>query len=178
MPLRTIWIGACVVGVLIAAALGLPQLMKDRSCHNPLRDGRTHISPELNAHIRLEREDWPALVAVFEDFAESANWSFRDDSDRVPAPAVQLSVCSADGTEISAMHQIWPNTPNALLERGISIGIYQPQGGTSWEHPTQRLLLAIERRWPGKLGFTNERGEDVKAPAFLGRGMIEPSTPP
>jgi hypothetical protein len=139
----------------------------DRSCHNPMRDGRTFIDSELNADIPLNREEWPALAQVFEEFANTNGWSFRDDSDRYAA-GVSLSVCTAEGTQITAMR---------LSERGVSIGVYEPQGGSGWEHPTQQLLLMIERRWPGRLGFTNGRGENIEAPAFLARDAAAPVQP-
>jgi hypothetical protein len=33
----------------------------------------------------------------------------------------------------------------------------------------QRLLISIEERWPGRLTFTNEAGQKIEPPAFLGR---------
>lgn len=166
------WISIGVVAAMVACLFALPVLSADRSCHNPMQDGRTSIGSELNAHIPLGREDWPILAQVFEDFADTHQWSFRDDSGRYSVPAISLSVCAVEGTQITAMRQVWSNEPDFMNERGVSIGVYQPQGGNSWERPTQELLLSIEQRWPGRLGFTNERGQDIEPPDFLGRTAV------
>lgn len=174
---RRAWISASVVAVAVVGLFVAPVLATDRSCHNPMRDGRTSIGPELSASIALERRDWPALARIFAEFAQAAGWSFRDDSNQYPVPAVSLSVCSVDGTQITAMRQVWQGEPDFLAARGIAINVYQPQGGSTWVRPTEQLLQQIERRWPGKLAFQNERGEDVAAPAFLGRRETPTSSP-
>jgi hypothetical protein len=162
---RSVWIGAGAVSILVAVLLATPFLTllfltMDRSCHNPMRDGTTFVASELDAQIPLGSEDLPALVQVFEEFATTSGLSFRSDGDRHSASTISLSVCNDAGTQIVA---------RSLTARDVAINVYQPRGGSSWEEPSERLLLAIERRWPDRLVFMNDRGERITAPSFLGR---------
>jgi hypothetical protein len=43
--------------VLTGAVFLLPSVVKDNSCHNLFRDGRTSIGPQINADISLSTED-------------------------------------------------------------------------------------------------------------------------
>jgi hypothetical protein len=111
-------------GVIFSASLvaligvfAIPSLVKDRSCHNPLRDGRASIGTELHGHIEIGAEDWPELIRIFEEFSLIREWSFRDDSTYGPQRRVlRLSMCTAAGTQISADQQIWPGDAGGIFE--------------------------------------------------------------
>lgn len=42
----------------IGAAVAIPQVTKDRSCHNTLRDGRTSVSPVASFELKVGPEQW------------------------------------------------------------------------------------------------------------------------
>jgi hypothetical protein len=168
---RTAWawtsaLGAATVGLALVAAD--PWAMVDRSCHNPARDGRNSIGPEVIAGLRLESNEWPALADAFEGFAQSARWSFRD-SMRSDPPILRLSVCSEEGTQIQTMEMGAPRS-DSLRDIGVLIFTYQPQGGVTWEAQTQRLIETIEERWPGRLIFIDRYSGEIPPPDFLTRG--------
>jgi hypothetical protein len=164
---RASWAWGLSVIALAGAVLAGPTLFMDRSCHNPLHDGRGSLAPQLHASLPIASAEWPALTEIFQVFAASNRWSFRNSSGPSSAQALDLSVCSAEGTQIMAVGRIWPNTPEMVQDHSVSISIYQPQGGTSWHDPSRRLIAAIEQRWPGKLTFRDETGRDTQPPGFL-----------
>jgi hypothetical protein len=171
---RRPWVWAAAIAGAAVIFLGTPALMADRTCHNLMRYSQDTIAPQMRANIRLESSEWPALRRLFEDFATSNGWSFRDDSRGNGIQALFLSVCDAEGTLISAERDLFQDDPAFIRARGVKIGVYQPQGGSSWEAPMRRFLISIEGRWPRLLTFTDEVGQNIEPPAFLGRTPSHP----
>jgi hypothetical protein len=65
-------IAATAVSALL---LSVPAIMMDRSCHNPMRDGRTSIGSELRIRVDLDVSEWPDLKTIFEEFGMERSWS-------------------------------------------------------------------------------------------------------
>ena len=65
--------------VLTCAVFLLPSIVRDGSCHNLFRDGRTSIGPQIGADIILPAEDWPTVTQTFVDFGQTHSLSFRRD---------------------------------------------------------------------------------------------------
>lgn len=147
------------------AALAIPSITRDRTCHNPLRDGRNFIAPAFNAQLSLPPQDFPELTQTFGRFAAERSWSFRDSTRRGEFSFFSLSICTDEGTAIAAMQVTGPGVP--ALAADVSLNVYQPQGGSNWESPTRDLVHAIESRWPGHLKFQGSDGRQVERPPFL-----------
>ncbi|WP_419808490.1 hypothetical protein [Sphingomonas sp.] len=142
---------AAIVAVLIAAVTGIafitPWLLADRSCHNPLRDGGTSIGPVASLDLDLPQRDWPVLDRELRLFARQRGWNVQADSQPVTAmPWFQQSLCVEPGTQIMVMN----NTPE---RRALSVSVFQPQGGDSWQAPLRALQRRIESRWPHSTSY-------------------------
>lgn len=135
--------GALASIVLMAGvgAAALPWAAKDRSCHNPLRDGRSSLGSVAEFHVLLPMTDWPALRDELKDFAAERNWSFQADVRPDSGfPWFQASLCTEPGTLIFAQH--------VPFDGGyIAVAASQPQGGNSWRIPLRALQDRIETRW-------------------------------
>lgn len=147
---------ACVFAV---AAFGLPNLLMDRSCHNPMQ-GRKSLASEINFSLDVSPTEWPALIEVTRDFAHRHRWSYRDDVRPSPDfPWLQISVCDTIRTEFSAIR--------AGSLPGVQIGVYQPQGGSSWQRPFAEYYRAVHARWPDRTTFTGDHGQPIQPPRWL-----------
>lgn len=164
---------AAVAGILVAA----PEQVVDQTCHNPLR-GRRSVSPELRAHLRVDLDEWPRIVAAFEEFAKANDWSLRQQQADESRPlSRRLSVCDPAGTQIVAWYFPIPDEPRRDERRwGVQVIVYQPQGGASWRAPTRDLLVELRRRWPGQMGFTDDMGYVTDPPDLLAPEGLQPDT--
>jgi hypothetical protein len=168
-PSRMRSVSLVVVPVLAVAALAAPALMKDRSCHNMLRDGRSSISAVVRMDVQVEHQDWPALAALLQAFAASQGLSFRDSSKDTPDVVRTLYVSACDqGVNIEIAEQLWAHSgyKHALGERGIAIGVYAQQNDTDWRRLARPLVETLEKRFPGRIRFRGDRGELVSEPPF------------
>lgn len=139
----------------------LVDLAKDRSCHNPLRDGRQSISPVISPFLRISDEEWTEFVGVFEAFATARGWLVRRPAES-GLGRVQVSICDPAGTLVQALRLGAPGGGP-----GVRITVYQPQGGASWQAPVRDLLAQFSARWPGQVGFTDGRGYETSRPSWL-----------
>jgi hypothetical protein len=145
------WIAKAAVGLIIVAGVAamwvVPSMLMDRSCHNPLRDGRRSIGATAGFDLHVTMAEWRDVEAEFEQFARESGWDMQSDvRPDFDFPWFQISVCTEPGTEI-AVHKSWPDTGP------LSIFVMQPQGGNSWQIPLKRVQERLERRWPGKIGY-------------------------
>jgi len=139
-------LAALVVGAIFGGA-AVPGLYVDRSCHNPMRDGRSSIDPVAGFELRVPINDWPALRRELRRFTQSRNWSFRDSTppDR-DMEWFDASVCTEAGTQIGTIY-------TAAGGDSVLFSVYQPQGGDSWKQPARALQRQLEKRWPGKVAY-------------------------
>jgi hypothetical protein len=156
-----------VVPLLAAAALALPLIAKDRSCHNLLRDGRSTISAQLRAEVHVEHSEWPAIVELVRAFAASHGLSFRDSSKDAPDVVRTLYLSACDhGVNIEISEQRWAHNgyKHVLGDRGVAIGVYPQRSDTDWQRLARPLVETLESRWPGKIRFRGDRGELIAKP--------------
>ena len=144
---------------VVAAAFAIPYATADRSCHNPLRDGRTSIQQVASFDLRVGLGEWRNVADEVERFGRSGDWSVRSDV-RIDAdfPWFQISLCKETGTNILVQ---------GLEDFGqVSFGVYQPQGGPTWRADFRALYQRISARWPDRIGFTDGQGRPAKAPEW------------
>lgn len=169
--LATVVLGLAAIGTV--AAFMMPTLIMDRSCHNPMRDGRTSLSPEISARLDIGPSEWPIVVAVMEAFAKENDWSLRKHiSGNVDTyAAFQMSACSEDGTYFMVLqHHANPDAfprreaeagPEARFNYPMRVSINQPQGGDSWRRPADSLLDRLEERFGDRITYSDGRGRTV-----------------
>lgn len=145
--------------VMVVGAFAVPRLTIDRSCHNPMRDGRTSIGPVASFRLALPQRDWPELDRLLHRFARERGWSAQ--VDRQPEtgdmPWFQQSLCTEPGTQIMVMN----NVPEPL---GIEVSAYQPQGGDSWRQPMRALHAQLSAIWPHRIGYRDALGRPTALP--------------
>lgn len=133
-------VAAVILTGSIAAGL-IPELTYDRSCHNPLRDGGTSISPVAEAKFTVPMSDWQNLQSELDRFARENGWQVRADVRPDPGfPWFQASLCRESGTNIFV-------SQDPFIEGRVRISVYQPQGGKSWQAPLRALKTRLGRRW-------------------------------
>lgn len=150
---------ASAAAALIGAAVAIPAITKDRSCHNTLRDGRNSIGPEAKFELKVSSREWSSVAHEVEAFGRAGGWSIL--SDVRPDESFkwfQLSLCREPGTNIAV---------DRLNSRTVSFGVYQPQGGSSWKAPFTELYRRIRDRWPDRIEFTGDVGERIDPPAWV-----------
>jgi hypothetical protein len=119
--------------VLTGAVFLLPSVVKDNSCHNLFRDGRTSIGPQINADISLSTEDWPTLTQIFVDFGAIHSLSFRGDEQIRQGTLMwrDLNLCSEAGVNVDAVDRPWLAQMNSpLADRGIQFSVYELKPGS------------------------------------------------
>jgi hypothetical protein len=148
------------VGLLVVAGVAamwvVPWALMDRSCHNPLRDGGRSIGAVAGFDLGVPLSEWRAVEAEIRSFANEGDWQMRADvRPNYDFPWFQISLCHETGTNILILHGI----PS---ESRLSISVFQPQLGNSWQTSLKRLQDGLERRWPGKISY------DKNSPSLLG----------
>jgi len=150
LPVSQRWRLGLLVVLVIGAIFGgaaVPDLFVDRSCHNPMRNGRPSLDPAAGFELRVPVREWPVLSSELRRFAEARHWSFRDSTPSSPEMQwFDASLCTEAGTQIGTLYA-------ATGEDGIVFSVYQPQGGDSWKQPVKALQRQLEARWPGKLSY-------------------------
>lgn len=154
--LRTVTLSLAAAGV-VAAAFVIPGATADRSCHNPLRDGRTSIGQVAGFDLRVGVDAWRAVEVEVESFRRSGDWSVRSDIRTDPGfPWLQISLCKETGTNIFVQGLADHNE--------VSFGVFQPQGGSTWRSDFRALYERIETRWPTQVSFKDGEGRPTGAP--------------
>ncbi|HEX8444071.1 MAG TPA: hypothetical protein VF631_10550 [Allosphingosinicella sp.] len=162
-PTKPSWKPAALTVAAIAtvgAAVAIPEVTKDRSCHNTLRDGRRSIGQEASFNLMVGTEEWRAVAQEVEAFGREKGWSII--SDVRPDESFQwfqISMCQEPGTNILVQ-----GSPEF---REVSFGVYQPQAGTSWRVPFVELYTRIWRRWPDRIEFTGDVGQQIEPPRWV-----------
>ena len=138
------------ISLAVAASwtiFALPSLAMDRSCHNPLRDGRRSIAPALLFHVELEGGEWPRFQDTAERFASAEGWDIdaSNDKDKAFSGGRFVNACVEPGT------QVLFQGADVQSQTRVLVLVYQPQGGDSWRGPAERLLASIEAGFPGRL---------------------------
>ena len=155
-PLRTTALSVAAAGV-ITAAFVVPYATADRSCHNPLRDGRTSIGQVASFDLRVGVDQWRNVEGEVETFRRSGDWSVRSDVRTDPGyPWLQISLCKEPGTNIFVQGMADFNE--------VSFGVYQPQGGPTWRRDFRALYERINARWPTKVTFKDGQGRQTSTP--------------
>ena len=99
-PLRTTLLSVAAAGV-IATASAIPYATADRSCHNPLRDGRRSIGQVASFDLLVGVDQWRNVENEVESFRRSGDWSVRSDVRTDESfPWLQISLCKEPGTNI------------------------------------------------------------------------------
>lgn len=156
------WSIVSVAVLLTCTIFFSPSLVRDDSCHNLFRDGRTSIGPQIYADIKLSAEDWPTLRQIFVDFGAAHSLSFRSDEQIRSGniTRLELNLCNEAGINIDAVDQPWLTQINSpLADRGIKFGVYELKAGSDWNPLARDLLNKIDMTWPQKTTF---RGPDGK----------------
>jgi hypothetical protein len=179
------------------AALILPSVVTDNSCHNPFRDGRTSLLPQIYVDVNLTAEDWPALAQIFTDFGAAHALSIRGDQEIRNGQLMwrSLDLCNEDGISIKIEDRLWldhmpPPPPDRFKDvsdsvkkdlsdrikhandrlKGIKLEVYELRPGSGWSSLTHDLLEKIETRWPQKIAFEGGDGKAIsEAEALKGR---------
>lgn len=157
-PLRTAILSITAAGVIVAA-FAIPYATADRTCHNPLRDGRTSIGTAASFDLRVGVGEWRNVEDEVERFRRSGNWSIRSHVRTDEGfPWLQISVCKETGTNIFVQGLVDFNE--------VSFGVYQPQGGSSWRADFRALYDRISARWPTRIAFKDGQGKAMSAPEW------------
>jgi hypothetical protein len=165
------WATVSLAALLTCTVLVLPRGVRDNSCHNLFRDGRTSIGPQIDANIKLDAEDWPILSQLFSDFSVRHSLSLRRD-EKIQNGAIMwrsLKVCNEAGVNIRALDQPWLDSHSKFpfAGRGISFSIFEVTPGSGWNSLAPDLLDEIERRWPQRLVFRGPDGKIISVEAAL-----------
>lgn len=152
------------------AIFSIPYILADRTCHNPLRDGRKSINPEINIKLHIGADEWDEFAAVVGDFGRSIGWSVRQEMQNGgnTIHILDESICNEEGTKIGAVAMIFPASgKDNIFSDTLPIGVYQPQGGDSWKDPTKKILGRLSTRWPGRISFSGPDGRQIAPPDWI-----------
>jgi hypothetical protein len=141
------------------AMFALPEITKDRSCHNTMRDGRQSIAPMASFNLMIDSSDWTEIAATIDQFARERHWEIQSDVRLSGFQWFQSSICHEPGTEIFA---------NGVAdEKIIFFDVFQPQGGNDWQEPFASLYTRIQKRWPDRIRFTGDQGQTIAQPYWV-----------
>jgi hypothetical protein len=150
---------------LTCAALLLPSIAQDSSCHNLFRDGRASIEPRIHADLNLTPEDWAAVTKIFTDFGAAHSLSLRSDQQIRRGQLLwrSLDLCDEAGTHIEVMDQPWLDRMNHAPVRikGIKLRVHEFKAGSDWNPLAHELVDTINNRWPEKFLFHGRDGKPI-----------------
>lgn len=102
------------------------------------------MAPVATYSLLVAPSDWPAVEGMVRSFANQHGWLIDGQvSQDADFRWFQFSLCVEPGTNFLIMQQ--------AFGPGLSILVFQPQGGTSWQPPLRDLLSRISERWPGRV---------------------------
>ncbi|MEM9084333.1 MAG: hypothetical protein AAGB23_00240 [Pseudomonadota bacterium] len=157
---------ACV----LVAASTTTSLTMDRSCHNPLRNGSTSISPIASFTLLAGKDHWPKVEAILEEYQRSNDWAIRSDV-RLgdDFPWFQVSVCEEPGTQIFA---------SGYLDFGgrdeVRFDAFTFADGAEWEDALRSIHNAVESQSLGELEYKHGEEWSTEPPAWLSTGEEPP----
>lgn len=148
--------------VLTCGIFVLPVIVRDRSCHNVFRDGRTSVGPQVYADLKVPAEDWQTLKQMFEHFGDAQALSVRSDEQlRDGRPTWrELDLCNDVGVSINVYDEPWltrMHSPRA--DQGMRLSIFSLRPGPDWKPLARDLLSEIETTWPQKTTFRGPSGQ-------------------
>jgi hypothetical protein len=129
------------------AVFAIPEITKDRSCHNMFRDGRSSVLARASLNLLIGRDDRPKVASVLEHFAASHGLQSRSDR-------YFVSLCNGQGLIITA--------------DAMGIGLYYLGDDDGWRAPARDLIATSSRSWPGKIQFRDANGHNRRVAAGLG----------
>lgn len=149
--------------ILTCTLLVLPVMVRDGSCHNLFRDGRTSIGPQVYAEMKLSAEDWPALRQIFVDFGAAHSLFLRSDENIRDGNLNwrDLNLCNEDGINIDALDRPWLNRTRFPLDLGMTLRVYALTPGADWKLLARDLVSKIDMTWPGKTTFKGPDGQVI-----------------
>lgn len=156
------WRIISAAAVLTCGIFTLPVVVKDRSCHNLFRDGRTSVGPQVYADLKVPAEDWKKLEQTFADFGRAHALSIRGDEQvrdgRITWRGVDL--CNDAGVSISVYDEPWLAHMNSpLADKGMKLSVFSLKPDVDWKPLTRHLLGEIETIWPQKTTFRGPTGQ-------------------
>ncbi len=153
----------CAAGCVLVGALTTSSLTMDRSCHNPLRNGGTSISPTAGFTLLAGKDQWPKVEAILEEFQRSNDWAIQSDvrlSDHFPW--FQVSVCEEPGTQIFA---------HGLLDFGgrdeVRFDAFTFANGAEWEEALRSIHDAVKSQQLGELEYKHGEEWSSDPPGWL-----------
>lgn len=173
MPRAVPAAGLLVLAVaLTTLILSLPELTKDGSCHNVLRD-RNYAAPSLTMRLTIDKRDWPKLRQIAAGFAAAHRLSYRDDGQAFRL--LQMSLCTEPGIAIemdeeSRVAGIATDAAPAGELSNVAINVYAENPNAPWQPVTRDFVRTLDAAWPGKLTVTGDNGVSLKRPPWLETG--------
>jgi len=153
---------ACV----LVAAFTATSLTTDRSCHNPLRNGDTSISPIAGFTLLAGKDQWPKVEAILGEFQRSNDWAVQSDV-RLgdDFPWFQVSVCEEPGTQIFV---------HGLLDFGgrdeVRFDAFTFANGAEWQDALRSIHDAVKSQQLGEVEYKHGEEWPSDPPAWLGSG--------
>jgi hypothetical protein len=160
------WSSLSAAVLLSCTILFLPGVVRDNSCHNLFRDGRSSIEPKLTADIDLSSTDWPALERMFARFSTTHALSLRRDQQIRDGSLLwrDLNLCNEAGVNIGALDQRLLKEVHAPhVGQGVKFSVYELKAGSGWSNLTRSLLSEIEKSWPQRTKFFGPDGREISA---------------
>ena len=150
-------IGSLVAVIAFIAIITPPTSSGDQSCHNPLRDGGSSISPVLSLDVEMTHDEWSGMTNFFVQFSEEHNLEFRDSSDFKPDvyKTLYLSMCHESGFQFQVVEQRREDrrTPPSPIDNIVGIHIHEFGGETNLKAIVQDFVYGAEERWPDKVSI-------------------------
>jgi hypothetical protein len=172
IPRAKSWPLASAALLSTCAVLVLPGIIKDNTCHNLFRDGRSSIRPEVFASIDLNAEDWPRLTEIFDDFGSAHSLELRADQNARNGKLFwrDLNLCNERGVTIDALDQPWLADVKSPTPKGVRLTFYEMKPGSDGGPLARDLVGKIDASWPAKIKFYGPDGRVIpEAEALLGR---------
>ena len=159
---RQSWTVVSAAALLTCGVFILPVVVRDRTCHNIFRDGRTSVSPQVYANLKVPPEDWRTLAQTFADFGRAHALSIRSDEQLRNGRSTwrSLDLCNEAGISINLYDEPWlaqVHSPRA--DEGMKLSITSLKPDTDWKPLARHLLGEIEIAWPRKTTFRGPSGQ-------------------
>lgn len=153
----------------------LPHFVRDTSCHNLFRDGRTSVGPQIDADVDLAPNDWSTLRQTFTEFGSSNGLAFRSDEGIRDGRLMwrTLGLCNETGVTIIVRDQPWlKDIHSPAAKRGMELEIFELKSGSDWQVLAHDLLDKLEMQWPARIGYRGQRGSSIpREEAMKGRAQ-------
>jgi hypothetical protein len=159
--------------ILTGTVCGLPHLVRDTSCHNIFRDGRTSVNPQIAADINLTADDWTSLKQIFLDFGGMNGLAFRGDEQMRDGRLMwrTLNLCNEAGITIVVRDEAWlTHIHSPLANRGMELEIFELKRDSGWQPLARDLVEKLDAEWPNRLTYRGPQGHAIpKEEALKGR---------